>query len=334
MIHAGIIGASGYTGIELARLLQRHPQVELAFLTSESKRGGKLSDIHPAAPKLPLIALEEAPLAAADVVFLCLPHGVAAPTALEALQQGARVVDLSADFRLKDPATYEAWYHTPHVAPELLQSAVYGLTEFARDRLPAARLVANPGCYPTSILLPLQPIMQANLPAGTIIADSKSGISGAGRGPKQHTHFVEVAGNFGPYSIGRKHRHLPEIEQQLQAWSAHAPALIFSPHLLPAPRGIVSTIYIPLAGKAQPTHVQQLLQAAYDSEPFIDVLEPGAPVSLAHVNYSNRCVISQTVAGDVLILTAAIDNLLKGAAGQAVQNMNVMFGFCETEGLV
>lgn len=334
MIEAGIIGASGYTGIELVSVLNRHPDVHLAFLTSESNRGAMLDEIHPAAPSLALVAVDEAPVEDADVVFLCLPHGVSAGRAKEALERGARVIDLSADFRIADRDVYEQWYRTRHPAPELLGEAVYGLTEFVRAALPDAQLVANPGCYPTSILIPLQPVLAASLATGAIIADSKSGVSGAGRSPKQHTHFVEVSGNFAPYSIGRKHRHLPEIEQQMQAWAPDAPALVFSPHLLPVPRGILSTIYVPLKNGVGESEVQQMLEERFANEPFIDVLPAGATVSLAHVNHTNRCVISQTVAADTLILTSAIDNLVKGAAGQAVQNMNVMFGLTETQALL
>ena len=334
MIRAGIVGASGYTGIELARILMRHPHVDVRFLTSESNSGATLDSLHPSAPALELIALDSAPMDGVDVVFLCLPHGVSAAKAVTALEAGARVIDLSADFRLDDESAYERWYHGKHPAPELLKEAVYGLTEYARDFLPQARLVANPGCYPTSILLPLRPLLEANLVGGTIIADSKSGVSGAGRAPKQNTHFVEVADNFSPYSIGRMHRHLPEMEQQLRRWSQSAPPLIFSPHLLPVPRGILSTIYVPLAAPSDEATVRRLMHDAFDGEPFVDLLPPGKLPSLAHVNYTNRCAIGVTLAGNVLIVTSAIDNLVKGAAGQAVQNMNVMFGLAEGQALL
>jgi N-acetyl-gamma-glutamyl-phosphate reductase len=246
------------------------------------------------------------------------------------------VVDLSADFRLKDAAVYAEWYGLEHPAPELLGEAVYGLVEFARPELPAARLVANPGCYPTSILLALQPVLAAGAAAsgGTIIADSKSGVSGAGRTPKQHTHFVEVADNFLPYSIGRSHRHLPEIEQGMRCWNADAPPLIFSPHLLPVPRGILSTVYVPLKGGWSVSDLYELYQQRYESERFVQVLEPGRLPSLAHVNYTNKCVIGLTVVGETAVITSAIDNLGKGAAGQAVQGMNVMFGMGEEIGLM
>jgi len=333
MIRTGVVGASGYTGTELIRLLARHPAVDLLFATSESNAGAHLDDLHPSAPPLELIGLGSAPLQDVDLAFLCLPHGVSAAKAVDALNAGARVVDLSADFRLEDEGTYGEWYQTKHPASQLLGEAVYGLTEYARECLPDARLVANPGCYPTSILLPLRPLLDAGLISGTIIADSKSGVSGAGRAPKQSTHFVEVTGNFSPYKIGRGHRHLPEIEQQLRRWSKNAPSVIFSPHLLPVPRGILSTIYVPLTPGCDEAIVREAMLEAFAGEPFVKVLPAGQLASLAHANYTNRCVIGLTCTGNTLIITSAIDNLIKGAAGQAVQNMNVMFGLPEDEAL-
>lgn len=333
MVRAGVIGASGYTGYELTRILHGHPSVKLSFVTSTSSAGSLLSDLYPAGPDLPLIAPEAAEFSEVDVVFLCLPHAAAAPTAVAALADGARVVDLSADFRLKSSQEYALWYGVDHPAPELLAEAVYGLSEFTRESLPGARLVANPGCYPTSILLALRPLLLAGLAAGTIIADSKSGVSGAGRAPKQNTHFVEVANNFSAYKIGRSHRHLPEIEQELSAWQADMPPLIFTPHLLPVPRGILSTIYVPLKPGLTEQALYELYRGAYAGEPFVKILPPGQSATLAHVVHTNRCVIGLTEAAGTLILTSAIDNLIKGAAGQAVQNMNLMFGLPETAGL-
>jgi N-acetyl-gamma-glutamyl-phosphate reductase len=334
MIQVGLFGASGYTGFELVKLLQRHPEVAIRFVTSRSQAGLSLAHLYPAGPDLLLTAPENALLTEVDLVFLCLPHAAAAPTAVVALEAGARVVDLSADFRLKSAADYAHWYGVQHPAPNLLPEALYGLTEFVRDQLPDARLVANPGCYPTSILLALQPALAVGAVAGAIIADAKSGVSGAGRVPRQNTHFVEVAGNFSPYKIGRSHRHLPEMEQAMAQWSKSPPPLIFSPHLLPVPRGLLSTIYIPLRkGWSEPT-LRTLYEEIYAGEPFIRVLPAGEMATLAHVVNSNRCVIGLSVAADTLIMTSAIDNLVKGAAGQAVQNMNLMFGFKEQAGLV
>lgn len=334
MVKVGVFGATGYTGVELVQILARHPAVEIGFVSSTSYAGQMLTAVSPTAPSLPLIAPQDAPLDAVDLVFLCLPHGAAAETAVLALNAGVRVIDLSADFRLKDAAVYAAWYGVPHPAPELLPEAVYGLTEFARPHLPAARLVANPGCYPTSILLAVQPLLAAGLITGTLIADSKSGVSGAGRAPRPHTHFVEVAGNFSPYSIGQSHRHWPEIVQGLGMWQENPPDLIFSPHLLPVPRGILSTIYAPLRAGWRSGDLHARYGETFRGEPFVQLLPKSELATLAHVVHTNRCAIGLTQAGDTLIITAAIDNLVKGAAGQAVQNMNVMFGLAETIGLV
>jgi N-acetyl-gamma-glutamyl-phosphate reductase len=334
MIRAGVFGATGYTGLELIRLLERHPEASVHFAASQSQAGDSLASIHPSAPGIELASPEEAPLDEVDVVFLCLPHGAAAPTAAAALAAGARVVDLSADFRLKDARSYAQWYGVDHPAPHLLEEAVYGLSEFARPALANARLVANPGCYPTSILLALQPVLQAGAIGGPIIADSKSGVSGAGRTPKQNTHFVEVADNFTPYQIGRAHRHLPEIEQGLAMFGPDPPPVVFSPHLLPVPRGILSTIYAPLKHGWAEADLRACYHERYAEEPFVRLLPAGGLASLAHVNHTNQCAIGLTVAGEMLILTSAIDNLVKGAAGQAVQNMNLMFSLEETAGLL
>lgn len=334
-MRAGIFGATGYTGHELVKILGQHPQVTIVFATSHSFAGQTLAKLYPQAPELPLVLSADAPLDNVDVAFLCLPHAAAAETAVTALNANVKVIDLSADFRLKDADTYANWYGKPHPAPHLLDEAVYGLTEFAREQLPGAELVANPGCYPTSVLLPLRPLLTANLPiTGPIIADSKSGISGAGRTPKQNTHFMAVNNNFSPYKIGRCHRHLPEIEQMMNAWQADAPSLIFSPHLLPVERGILSTIYVNFSKGVAMEEIRPLFQNLYSNEPFIHLLPDGELATLAHVTHSNNCVIGLAQAGNMLIITSAIDNLLKGAAGQAVQNMNVVFGLEETMGLI
>jgi N-acetyl-gamma-glutamyl-phosphate reductase len=334
MVRVGVLGATGYTGYELFRLLGRHPWVAVVFATSQSHAGRRLSDLYPAGPDISLVAPDSAPLDTADLLFLCLPHATAAPVAAAALAQGQRVVDLSADFRLREPAVYAHWYGLDHPAPALLKEAVYGLTEFARAALPAARLVANPGCYPTAILLALQPALVAGAIGGPIIADAKSGVSGAGREPKQSSHFVEVNENFSPYKIGRSHRHLPEMEQALAAWQPAAPPLIFSPHLLPVSRGILATIYAPLQAGWTEADVRALYAERYGGEPFVRLLPAGQPATLAHAVRTNRCAIGLVVVAGTLILTSAIDNLVKGAAGQAIQNMNVMFGLEETAGLL
>ncbi|VAW37723.1 N-acetyl-gamma-glutamyl-phosphate reductase [hydrothermal vent metagenome] len=307
----------------------------MIFGTSQSFARQTLAELYPQAPDLPLILSAEAPLSDVDVVFLCLPHAAATETAVSALIANVKVIDLSADFRLKDAASYAHWYGRPHPAPHLLPKAVYGLTEFAREQLLGANLVANPGCYPTSVLLPLRPLLTTNLSiSGPIIADSKSGISGAGRTPKQNTHFVEAHNNFSPYKIGRSHRHLPEIEQVMNKWQAGAPSLIFSPHLLPVERGILSTIYVNFSEDVRMEKIRPLFQNLYHDEPFIHLLPDGELATLAHVTHSNNCVIGLAQAGNTLIITSAIDNLVKGAAGQAVQNMNVVFHLEETLGLI
>ncbi len=334
-VRVGIYGVTGYTGYELATILQRHPQVDVTFATSQSYAGQSLRDVFPAGPDLPLIDPGEAKPGIVDVVFLCLPHAASAATAVTALDAGASVIDLSADFRLQDVDVYEAWYKVRHPAPQLLEEAVYGLTEFARDELQQTRLVANPGCYTTTALLALAPLMQAQVDvAGDIIIDAKSGASGAGRKPKTNTLFVEVADNFSPYAIGRGHRHLPEMEQVVGWWHAQPPRLIFSPHLLPVPRGILANIYVSGLEAWPEEDVRALYEAAYDSEQFVHLLPAGELATLAHVTHTNRCVISLTFAGEMLIITSALDNLVKGAAGQAVQNMNAMFGWPEEVGLV
>lgn len=335
MVNIGIFGATGYTGWELVQILQRHTEAHISFVTSESSAGQTLRHIFPQAPALELIKAKDAPLDEVDVVFLCLPHGAAGETAVRALNHNCLVIDLSADFRLKDAQVYQQWYGQPHVAPHLLPDAVYGLTEFARPALKQTRLVANPGCYTTTNLLALQPIMSAQIKvAGTVICDSKSGVSGAGRAPKANTHFVQVSNNFSPYKIGRNHRHLPEMQQLVASWHDAPPAMIFCPHLLPVPRGILSNIYVPLAESWAEANIRALYHETYDHEPFVDLLPSGELATLAHVTHTNKCAISITLTDEMLILTSATDNLIKGAAGQAVQNMNVALGFTETEGLL
>jgi N-acetyl-gamma-glutamyl-phosphate reductase len=334
MIRTGIYGSTSYTGLELISLLQNHPQTEIAFAASNSMAGETLSDSFPKMPPLPLIPPDQADLAQADLVFLCLPHGEAAATAVRALESGCKVIDLSADFRLSDPAVYQHWYKTAHPTPGLLKDAVYGLTEIARSSLAGCSLVANPGCYPTSVLLGLYPLAHAGLLSGQVIIDSKSGVSGAGRKPKELTHFVSVDGNLTPYSVGRSHRHVPEMEQALQGWSSNQSDLIFTPHLLPVSRGILSTIYVQLNDSTSLDQLHSLFSTTYADEPFMQLLPAGKPATLAHVVHTNMCAIGMDMAGSTLILTSAIDNLVKGASGQAVQNMNVIYGFEETTGLV
>ncbi|MDQ7030098.1 MAG: N-acetyl-gamma-glutamyl-phosphate reductase [Ardenticatenia bacterium] len=338
LIRAGVVGATGYTGFELVRLLWSHPHVELVFAVSRNEAGKSLADLYATPLHVPLAAIDEADVSAVDVLFLCVPHGAAQDWAVQGLEASTVVIDLSADHRLRDPAAYRHWYGHDHQAPSLLDEAVYGLTEWAREALPAARLIANPGCYPTSILLALAPLLRAGLLDGvTVIADSKSGVSGAGRTPKLSSLFVEVNENLKPYNIGHVHRHVAEIEQLCQLLSdGHPPAhLIFSPHLLPVSRGILSTIYVPWPDGWREGELRALYAEAYANEPFIWLLPPGQTATLAHTVHTNRCAISLHPVPDQghLIVVSTIDNLVKGAAGQAVQNMNVRFGLDETSGL-
>lgn len=337
MVRVGIYGATGYTGIELVKIFARHPQVELEFATSDSYVGKKLSDAFPCHFDTPLIAHDAAPRDQIDVAFLALPHGASADYAQRALNAGARVIDLSADFRLHDADVYKKFYGLAHPAPELLPQAVYGLPELHREQIKRTKILANPGCYPTSVILGLAPIWRAHATDDTIIVDSKSGVSGAGRKPTQTVHFVEVNENLSPYSIGRVHRHLAEMEQELKEVNPKA-SIIFSPHLLPVSRGILSTMYVRLADAAgwDEQRLRDLYMQTYANEPFVKILPSGQFATLSHSNYTNYCTLSLHYVADAnqAIICASIDNLIKGASGQAVQNMNLMFGLEEMTGLV
>jgi N-acetyl-gamma-glutamyl-phosphate reductase len=336
MVRVGIYGASGYTGLELLRILRGHPAVTVVFATSQSNAGSRLSAIFPVPWDVPLIAEGDADLAEVDAVFCCLPAGKAMATVAAAHQQRVKAIDLSADFRLADAQQYAQWYGLSHTAPDLLPQAVYGLPEVRRSAIRTARIVANPGCYPTSILLGLYPLLVRGLlmPDRPIIADSKSGVSGAGRSPSLKTHFVEANENLSPYNIGRLHRHWPEMEQAIVNWGGTAGMLIFSPHLLPVNRGILSTVYVSVPADLSLEDAHQVYADVYASEPFVWLLPPGQLATLAHVVHTNRCAISLTrPTPGHLIICSTIDNLVKGAAGQAVQNFNLMCDLDETAGL-
>jgi N-acetyl-gamma-glutamyl-phosphate reductase len=344
MVKIGVIGATGYTGLELLKILARHPATEVAWLTSENSAGQRFGDVFPVPPYLGeqiLVRAEDADLAGANVVFCCLPHVAAQKPVAAARAAGARVIDLSADFRIRDAKAYEAWYGHPHTEPDALAEAVYGLPELRRDEISNANLVANPGCYPTSIILGLAPLAKAGWLHGSVIADSKSGVSGAGRGLSLKAHFVEANENMSPYSMGRTHRHLAEMEQELGALAGASNGagplqIVFSPHLLPVNRGILSTIYAHLPAEVTESQVRAAYAEAYEFEPFVHLLKPGQVATLAHAVHTNFCALGLTfVAGtNLLIVTAAIDNLIKGASGQAVQNMNIMLGCDEKLGLI
>lgn len=336
MIRAGIYGATGYAGHELLDILARHPGVEVAFAASETYAGQRYSDVYPCAHEHVLVAPDAVPLDRTDVAFLCTPHHASAEIGKRVLDAGCKCVDLSADFRLRDVAVYEQWYGE-HPVPDLLPEAVYGLTEVYRDRIGGARLVANPGCYPTGPLLALYPLLCEGIVADErIIIDAKSGVSGAGATPSAKTHYCSVSENFSAYNIGHTHRHVPEIEQELCAFAGRPVRVVFSPHLLPVVRGILSTIYISVDPSWTSERLVALWRDAYAGEPFVQVLGAGKLATLAHVVRTNRCALSLAPAGaeGEYILVTALDNLVKGAAGQAVQDMNVMFGLDETAGLL
>jgi N-acetyl-gamma-glutamyl-phosphate reductase len=336
-IEAGVIGASGYTGAELVRLLGRHSGVKLRALTADRNAGRALQSVFPhlADLELPtLTAYEDAKLDALDVVFCCLPHGTT-QTVVANLPRGPKVIDLSADFRLKDAATYEKWYGHPHQALKLQAEAIYGLTEFARGKVAKARLVANPGCYPTAAQLPLVPLLEAGqIESDGIVIDAKSGVSGAGRAAKEAVMFAEVSEGIHAYGIAN-HRHAPEIEQELSAAAGHDVIVTFTPHLVPMNRGILATIYVTLANGASADDLGETLRARFRDEPFVKIVGDGVTPATRHVRGSNQChigVYADRVPGRA-ILISALDNLVKGASGQAVQNMNLMFGLPETAGL-
>jgi N-acetyl-gamma-glutamyl-phosphate reductase len=336
MIRVGVFGATGYAGYELVQILRRHPSAELAFATSEQSAGGSLADSYPCPDDIPLVRAEEAPLGQVDCVFCSLPHGASMATVRRAREAGVRVIDLSADFRLPDPALYQRWYRVAHEAPELLAGAVYGLPELHRKAIRRAQLVANPGCYPTSVILGCYPLVVHGLLAGErVIVDAKSGVSGAGRGLSLTAHFCEANENLSPYNIGHVHRHIPEMEQQLSALAGRPVRVTFAPHLVPVNRGMLSTIYVTVPPEHDAASLRRLYQEVYAGEPLVHVLPEGKVATMRWAEGTDRCVLSLHDAGapGEVIVVSAIDNLGKGAAGQAVQNMNVMFGLKETVGL-
>ena len=337
MIKVGIVGATGYTGVELLRLLAQHPHVQVCAITSRGEAGIHIADYFPSLRgvyDLVFQTPDEAALEQCDVVFFATPHGVAMKEAPALLAQGVRVIDLSADFRLQDLAVWEKWYGMPHTSPEWVAQAVYGLCEYNRAAIAQAQLIATPGCYPTCVSLPLLPLLQAGaLQEGyPIIADCKSGVSGAGRKASVGTLFCEAGDNFKAYGVSG-HRHLPEIKQTIhQLQTGVADNLIFVPHLTPMIRGMHATTYVHLKDGIQP---YELLRAFYQDSPCVDVMPYGSTPETRSVRGANICRISvqQAPESDVWILLSVQDNLVKGAAGQAVQNMNIMLGLPETAGL-
>jgi len=335
MIKVGIVGGTGYTGVELLRLLAQHSGAELIAITSRKEAGMPVADLFPSlrgAVKLAFSDPAEAPLAGCDVVFFATPNGVAMGGARALVDRGVRIVDLAADFRLRDVAEWERWYNQKHAAPELVAEAVYGLPEVNRAAIRAARVVANPGCYPTAVQLGFLPLVEANVvDLDHLIADAKSGVSGAGRKAETHILFSEAADNFAAYGVAG-HRHWPEICQGLGQVAKRGVGVTFVPHLTPMIRGIHATLY---ARVTREVDFQALYESRFGGEPFVDVLPPGRHPDTRSVRAANLCRIAvhRPHGGDTLVVLSVIDNLVKGAAGQAVQNMNIMFGLDERTGL-
>jgi N-acetyl-gamma-glutamyl-phosphate reductase len=334
-LKVGIVGGTGYTGVELLRLLALHPQAELAVITSRGEAGQPVADMFPSLRGYVEQAFTDpaqADLTACDVVFFATPNGIAMQQARALLDKGVRVVDLAADFRIQDIAVWEKWYGMTHACPDLVSEAVYGLPEQNREQIRNARLVANPGCYPTAVQLGFMPLLEAGVVDETaLIADAKSGVSGAGRKAEMHILFAEAGDNFKAYGVAG-HRHLPEISQGLTGMAGNKVGLTFVPHLTPLIRGIHATLYARLT---KVVDLQALFEKRYAQECFVDVLPMGAHPETRSVRGSNQCRIAvhRPQGGDTVVVLSVIDNLVKGAAGQAVQNMNIMFGFAENMGL-
>lgn len=339
-IKVGIVGGTGYTGVELLRLLSQHPDVVLHAITSRKEDGLPVADMFPnlrGRVDLRFQTPEHAELDQCDVVFFATPHGVAMSQAEHLLAHDVRIIDLAADFRLQDTATFERWYKLPHACPDILREAAYGLVELNRDAIRQARVIGNPGCYPTTMLLGLAPVLggaRALVDTDHVIADCKSGVSGAGRKAQASSLFSEASDNFRAYGVAG-HRHHPEVSEQLQRLAGKPVGLTFVPHLVPMIRGMFSTIYLRILPGAMDTDFQALYEQRYANEPFVDVMPAGSLPETRSVRASNmlRMAVHRPDNGDLLIVLVAQDNLVKGASGQAVQNMNLMFGLPETLGL-
>ena len=335
MIKIGIVGGTGYTGVELLRLLAQHPEADVRAITSRKDAGTKVADMFASLRGRYDLAFTDpsnAGLGSCDVVFFATPHGVAMAQARELLAAGVRIIDLAADFRLADPAEFERWYKMPHACPDLLEEAVYGIPEINRDAIRKARIVGNPGCYPTAVQLGLLPLVEAGVvDLDHLIADCKSGVSGAGRKAELNLIYPEAADNFSAYGL-KGHRHLPEIVQGLSRAAGRKVKLAFTPHLVPMIRGILATLYAPLSREVD---LQALYEKRYAGEPFVDVMPPGSQPDTRSVRASNvlRIAVHRPPGTDLAMVVAVEDNLVKGAAGQAIQNMNLMVGLPETTGL-
>ncbi len=342
MITAGIIGATGYVGVELVRLLLAHPDVSTLNLSSVSFEGQNITDIYPnlrgllKGKTMGLLSDADAVVESSDIVFTALPHGIAEKYAAACIEKGKKLVDLSADFRFdEDEATFTAWYAKNYEFPKVHGESVYGLPELNREKIKKARVIGNPGCYVTAATLALLPALKNNLVnTDLVIVDAKSGISGTGRNPSATNHFAESGESFAPYNVG-KHRHQPEIARNMEAAAGKPVNVIFTPHLLPMSRGIIATVYAPLIKPMTVEEVHALYVAHYADEPFVRVLPLGSTATTRNVRMSNYCDISVHVVNDgkMLETISALDNMVKGASGQAVQNMNLLFGFDETAGI-
>jgi N-acetyl-gamma-glutamyl-phosphate reductase len=334
----GIVGGTGYTGVELLRLLAIHPYVEIMAVTSRGEAGIPVAEMFPSLRGYVDVAFSDPAtvnLTKCDVVFFATPHGVAMSQTQTLLNAGVKVIDLAADFRLQDIATFEKWYKMPHTCPDILKNAVYGIPELYREKIKSAKVIGNPGCYPTTVLLGLAPLLEQGLVdfSAPIIADSKSGVSGAGRKAEVATLFAEASDNMKAYGVAG-HRHQPEINAQLNQLAGNEVSFVFTPHLIPMIRGMFSTIYVKLSAKAKNVDVQALYEKRYAKEQFVDVLPAGSLPETRSVRGSNqlRIALHKQTEGYLTVLVVQ-DNLVKGAAGQAVQNMNIMFGLEENSGL-
>lgn len=334
-IKVGIIGATGYVGVELIRILSNHKNIKISALGSNSFVGSNINEIYPNIGNLNSMKCmkNEEVINKCDFLFTALPHGVSEKFAIEATKQGKKVVDLGADFRLRDEKEFKKWYNVEFLDKKLHEYSVYGLCEIYREKIKDAKIVANPGCYVTSISLPLIPLLKKKLiKKEGIIADSKSGVTGAGRGLNLLTHYPEINENIVPYKIG-EHRHTPEIEQNLSDAAGQKIKIIFTPILIPINRGIISTIYCDKEEDVTLEQIHKSLSQFYQKEEFVEVLPIGKTSTIKHVRLSNKCVISIHENDEKIIICSAIDNMIKGSAGQGIQNMNIMCGFEENEGL-
>ena len=326
----GIINVTGYTGVELARLLHQHPEIELASVTGRSAAGKKLVEVFPHLADINLTI--ETELGDVELAFSAMPHKDSAQEVMPLLKKSVKVVDISADFRLKDAALYDLWYGFKHPTPQLLKEAVYGLPELHRAQIAKTKLVANPGCYPTSAILALAPAVKEQVIGPEIVIDSKSGVSGSGRSLSLDTHYAEVNEDTSAYAL-EGHRHMPEIAQELMGLNPQTPSISFVPHLVPMTRGILSTCYAPLAKKMGDKEIRKLYKDFYKDEPFVRVTD--TPPHTKHTWGNNNCLVYPVIdpRANRLIVVSCIDNLMKGAAGAAIQNMNLMLGLPETMGL-